>query len=100
MATKQPRKTTFDVAQVLRPIYTGGAVALAGDGRLLATAFGEDVVLTDPSTGVNLTEVEGVSRENRMTIKQPQWLTQLLGWRANIQFDMFVSLEPRTVGCC
>lgn len=61
MATKQPRKTTFDVGHVIRPIFTGGAVALDDGASILATAFGEDVVLTDPSTGAHLSEIEGVS---------------------------------------
>jgi U3 small nucleolar RNA-associated protein 13 len=63
MATKQPRKTTFDVSNVIRPIFTGGAVALDDGAGILATAFGEDVVLTDPSSGAHLSQIEGVSED-------------------------------------
>ncbi|KKF95826.1 putative U3 small nucleolar RNA-associated protein 13 [Ceratocystis platani] len=59
MATKQPLKTTFDVDKVLQPIFTGGAVAIDDDARILATVLEEDVVLTDPSTGQNLARIEG-----------------------------------------
>ncbi|KAH6892281.1 WD40-repeat-containing domain protein [Thelonectria olida] len=59
MASKQPLKTTFDVGHVLRPIFTGGSVALDNDARLLATVLGEDVVLTDPATGKHLGQIEG-----------------------------------------
>jgi U3 small nucleolar RNA-associated protein 13 len=59
MASKQPYKTTFEAVEVIRPIYTGGPVSLTDDGRVLATTLGEDVVLTDPSTGRHLARVEG-----------------------------------------
>jgi hypothetical protein len=60
MASKQPFKTTFDVGHVIRPIFTGGSVALDNGARLLATVLGEDVVLTDPATGKHLGQIEGV----------------------------------------
>ena len=59
MASKAPFKTTFEAAEVLRPIFTGGAVALDSGARLLATTLGEDVVLTDLETGKHLARVEG-----------------------------------------
>jgi U3 small nucleolar RNA-associated protein 13 len=59
MATKQPFKTTFDVNQVLRPIFTGGSVAIDTGARLLATTLGEDVVLSDPATGSQLGVISG-----------------------------------------
>lgn len=60
MATKQPLKTTFDVGNVIAPIFTGGALAIDNNASILATTLGEDVVLTDPSNGRNLTKIEGV----------------------------------------
>ncbi|CAM1508292.1 Fc.00g051400.m01.CDS01 [Cosmosporella sp. VM-42] len=59
MANKQPLKTTFDVEHVIRPIFTGGSVALDNGARILATVLGEDVVLTDPANGKHLAQVEG-----------------------------------------
>jgi len=59
MANKSPYKTTFEVAEVIRPIYTGGAVAFESGARILATTLGEDAVLTDIKTGKHLTKVEG-----------------------------------------
>lgn len=60
MATKVAYKTTFEVEQVIRPIYTGGSVALDNGSRILATTLGEDVVLTDLSTGKLFARIEGV----------------------------------------
>ncbi|KAI5461356.1 WD40-repeat-containing domain protein [Mariannaea sp. PMI_226] len=59
MASKQPLKTTFDVGHVLRPIFTGGSVAIDDGARILATVLGEDAVLTDPATGQHLAQIEG-----------------------------------------
>jgi U3 small nucleolar RNA-associated protein 13 len=59
MATKVPVKTTFEVDNVIRPIFSGGPVALDGSARLLATTLGEDVVLTDLKNGRQLARVEG-----------------------------------------
>lgn len=60
MANKQPLKTTFDVEHVIRPIFTGGSVAIDNAARILATVLGEDAVLTDPTNGKHLAQVEGV----------------------------------------
>ncbi|KAK8135848.1 U3 small nucleolar RNA-associated protein 13 [Apiospora sp. TS-2023a] len=59
MSGKSPFKTTFEAAEVIRPIFTGGAFALDNSARLLATTLGEDVVLTDLKTGKHLATVEG-----------------------------------------
>ncbi|OTB07828.1 hypothetical protein M426DRAFT_52994 [Hypoxylon sp. CI-4A] len=59
MANKAPFKTTFEASQVIRPIFTGGAVALENGARILATTLGEDAVLTDIKTGKHITTVEG-----------------------------------------
>lgn len=61
MAYKADTKTTFEPSRVIQPIYTGGGVALSEDGRVLATCLGEEVLLTDLSTGESLARVEGVS---------------------------------------
>lgn len=60
MASKQPLKTTFDVEHVIRPIFTGGSVSVDNGAKILATVLGEDAILTDPSTGKHLAQVEGV----------------------------------------
>ncbi|KAJ4167946.1 U3 small nucleolar RNA-associated protein 13 [Fusarium falciforme] len=59
MANKQPLKTTFDVDHVIRPIFTGGSVALDNGARILATVLGEDAILTDPTNGKHLAQIEG-----------------------------------------
>ncbi|KAI0205390.1 WD40-repeat-containing domain protein [Astrocystis sublimbata] len=59
MAAKAPFKTTFAASEVIRPIFTGGAVAVENDARILATALGEDAILTDIKTGKHLAKVEG-----------------------------------------
>lgn len=61
MASKQPLKTTFDVNHVIRPVFTGGSVALDNGSRILATVLGEDAVLTDPTNGRHLAQIESVS---------------------------------------
>ncbi|EFX01493.1 small nucleolar ribonucleoprotein complex [Grosmannia clavigera kw1407] len=59
MATKLQFKTTFEAEQVIRPIYTGGSVALDNGSRILATTLGEDAVLTDLATGKLFAKIEG-----------------------------------------
>ncbi|KAH9901892.1 WD40-repeat-containing domain protein, partial [Xylariomycetidae sp. FL2044] len=59
MATKSPYKTTFEAAEVIRPVFTGGAVAIENGARILATTLGEDAVLTDVKTGKHITKIEG-----------------------------------------
>lgn len=64
MANKVSWRTTFEVGEVVRPIYTGGSVSLDNAARILATSLGEDAILTDPQTGKHLAKIEGVcSRE-------------------------------------
>ncbi|KAH0425738.1 u3 small nucleolar rna-associated protein [Colletotrichum camelliae] len=59
MASKQPFKTTFEPEKVIRPIFTGGSVALDNGAKILATPLGEDVILTNPSNGKHLAKIEG-----------------------------------------
>ncbi|KAH6964140.1 WD40-repeat-containing domain protein [Fusarium avenaceum] len=59
MANKQPLKTSFDVDHVIRPIFTGGSAAIDNSARILATVLGEDAVLTDPTNGKHLAQIEG-----------------------------------------
>lgn len=61
MAYKADIKTTFEPGRVIQPIYTGGSVALSQDGRVLASSLGEEVLLTDLSSGEHLARIEGVS---------------------------------------
>jgi U3 small nucleolar RNA-associated protein 13 len=62
MATKAPYQTTFEPEHTIRPIYTGGSVALDREGRILATTLGEDALLTDLNTGRQLAKIEGVCK--------------------------------------
>ncbi|KAH6626229.1 WD40-repeat-containing domain protein [Chaetomium sp. MPI-SDFR-AT-0129] len=59
MATRQTAKTTFEVDNVIQPIFTGGSVALENGARILASTLGESAVLTDLTTGKRLAEIEG-----------------------------------------
>ncbi|OQO07505.1 hypothetical protein B0A48_07202 [Cryoendolithus antarcticus] len=59
MAYKADTRTTFEPSRVIQPIYTGGAVDLSYDGRILATCLGEEALLTDLSTGAHLARIEG-----------------------------------------
>ena len=60
MAQKVAVRTTFEPRQIIQPFYTGGGVSLSRDGRLLATCVGEDVVVTDLTSGTQLVRIEGV----------------------------------------
>lgn len=59
MATRQATKTTFEVDNVIQPIFTGGSVALENGARILASTLGEVAVLTELNTGKRLAEIEG-----------------------------------------
>lgn len=64
MAYKAEVRTTFEPNRVIQPIYTGGAVSLSQNGRILASTLGEDALLTDLNTGAHLARIEGVSMSN------------------------------------
>lgn len=59
MATRQAPTTTFEVSNVIQPVYTGGSVALDNGARILASTLGENAVLTELATGRQLVEIEG-----------------------------------------
>ena len=61
MAYKADIRTTFEPTRTIEPLYTGGSVALSQDGRILASCLGEDVLISDLSTGEHLARIEGVS---------------------------------------
>jgi len=91
MATKQRYKTTFEVDQVIQPFFTGGSVSLDNGATLLATSLGEDAVLTNLTTGKQLTKIEGVR-----TTRGPETISlsiidiSHIGWRANFNISMCV----------
>ena len=60
MTTRTKFTITYEAERVIQPIYTGGNVALGGDGRILATCLGEEALLTDLATGQLLGRTEGV----------------------------------------
>ncbi|KAK0652139.1 quinon protein alcohol dehydrogenase-like superfamily [Cercophora newfieldiana] len=51
--------TTFEVSNVIQPVYTGGSVGLDNGARILASTLGENAVLTELATGRQLVEIEG-----------------------------------------
>ncbi|KAK2002684.1 WD domain-containing protein [Colletotrichum falcatum] len=71
MASKQPFKTTFEPERVIRPIFTGGSVALDNGAKILATPLGEDAILTNPSNGKHLAKIEGDGEQISTLILTP-----------------------------
>lgn len=67
MAYKADSRTTFEPSRVVQPIYTGGAVSLSQNGRILASALGEEALLTDLNTGAHLARIEGVSLQQEQS---------------------------------
>ncbi|KAF1965039.1 WD40 repeat-like protein [Bimuria novae-zelandiae CBS 107.79] len=59
MAQRTAVRTTYNIERTLQPIYSGGSIALSGDGRILAACLGEDALLTDVTNGKELARVEG-----------------------------------------
>lgn len=59
MANRQASTTTFEVSNVIQPIYTGGSVGLDNGARILASTMGEEAVLTELNTGKHLATIEG-----------------------------------------
>ena len=86
MASKAPLKTTFDIARVIRPIFTGGSLAIDNDASILATSLGEDVVLTNPTNGKHLAQIEGVS--HCQVVPQKQDADLALGWGTHLDIDL------------
>lgn len=89
MAFKADTKTTFEPNKVIQPIYTGGSVGLSEDGRILASCVGEDVLLSDLSTGAQLARIEGVCISDSGSIRAGLTLTKSIGWRFN--YHTFIS---------
>ncbi|KAF2683535.1 WD40 repeat-like protein [Lentithecium fluviatile CBS 122367] len=59
MAQRAAVRTTYAVNRTIQPIYSGGALALSEDGRILAASLGDDVLLTDLTNGRDLGRIEG-----------------------------------------
>ena len=51
---------TYEPSDIIQPIYTGGDVGLDDTGRLLVSCLGEEVVISDLSTGKLLSRIDGV----------------------------------------
>lgn len=76
---KAGTKITFDAAQVIQPIYTGGQVSASENGKILATTLGEEVLLTNLTTGAQLARIEGVSLSQSPQIYSGLTLTKFTG---------------------
>ncbi|KAL0576700.1 U3 small nucleolar RNA-associated protein 13 [Marasmius crinis-equi] len=58
--TKRPKlKTAFKNAKAISPLYTSGPVVVTSDGKKIITCVGEDVLLTDVSTGTQICRFSG-----------------------------------------
>lgn len=86
MANKTPFKTTFEVVETIKPIYTGNGIAVDRNGGLLATALSEDALLTDLDTGRQLAKIEGVGIPLFKILK----LTVEIGWRTYLNLDLLI----------
>ncbi|KAK9471974.1 WD40-repeat-containing domain protein [Dipodascopsis tothii] len=51
-------KTTFEPTAI-EPFFTGEAAAVSADGSLLATSYGEDVIVTEVETGRRVVQIKG-----------------------------------------
>lgn len=60
MAAKIHVQTTFSPVKTIQPIFTGGDVALEGNGRVFATCVEDAVLLLNLETGEPLARIEGV----------------------------------------
>jgi U3 small nucleolar RNA-associated protein 13 len=45
----------------LQPVYTGGPVLITRDGQWLISTMGEEVLVTEISTGLRIARIKGVS---------------------------------------
>lgn len=59
----------------IRPLYTGGPVALTRDGAWLITTMGEEVLVTEVASGRGVARVKGVSPSFRKTKEEERELT-------------------------
>ncbi|BEI94806.1 uncharacterized protein CcaverHIS019_0703870 [Cutaneotrichosporon cavernicola] len=58
--SKRELKTSFRASpNSIRPLYTGGPVALTRDGQWLITTMGEEVLVTEVSSGRGVARVKG-----------------------------------------
>lgn len=53
---------SFRKARSFEPLYTGGAVAFTPDGQWAITTLGEEAVVTEIETGVEIARILGVGR--------------------------------------
>ncbi|WVQ85499.1 hypothetical protein IAT38_007664 [Cryptococcus sp. DSM 104549] len=61
-SSKRALKTSFRASpRSLRPIYTGGPVLLTRDGQWLMTTMGEEVLITEVTSGLAIARIRGDS---------------------------------------
>lgn len=51
---------SFKKARVIGPLHTGGPVAISQDGRRLVTCIGEEAILSEVETGIEICRFAGV----------------------------------------
>ncbi|RSH79552.1 U3 small nucleolar RNA-associated protein 13, partial [Saitozyma podzolica] len=60
--SRKALKTSFRASpRSIRPLYTGGPVLLTKDGKWLVSTMGEEVMVTEVSTGLSVARVRGDS---------------------------------------
>ncbi|KAF9015672.1 U3 small nucleolar RNA-associated protein [Cyathus striatus] len=52
-------KTAFKKARTIAPLYTSGPVAVTSDGSKIVTCVGEDILLTEVDTGIEICRFSG-----------------------------------------
>lgn len=55
------RLLRFKKGRAIPPLFTGGPVAITSDGQRLITCIGEELLLTNVSTGAQICSFSGVS---------------------------------------
>ena len=83
MASRTKFTVTFEAERVIQPFYTGGDVALGGEGRILATCLGEEALLTNLATGQLLARLEGVRLSGCGHVFVAQFMLKNTGRMAN-----------------
>ncbi|KAF2759366.1 WD40 repeat-like protein [Pseudovirgaria hyperparasitica] len=101
MAHRPTVKTTYAQSRTIQPIYTGGSIDLNEEGSILATCLGEDVLITNLSSGQELARIEGDGEVITSLVLTPK-STQLIICSRSLSMRIYSlrkdeSLEERLV---
>ncbi|KAK0199024.1 U3 small nucleolar RNA-associated protein [Armillaria mellea] len=87
--TGRPKlKTAFKKARTVPPLYTGGPVAVLPDGQRLVTCTGEELLLTEVSTGTQICTFAGDTQSVTSICVSPS-STHLLVFTSSLSLRIF-----------